>query len=134
MKRRGFTITSQYGFGVKNGYGLGTEGEPPVLEAPNPPTNFLASDDELEQITFTWTNSTVGYPTPTYDIYISAGALVVSGVTSPHTETIAPGTADYIVRAVNIEDTADSNIDSGTSIEDTTAPIYLMTEPLVVAP
>lgn len=89
---------------------------------PNAPTNFIASDDEVGQITFTWTNSTVGIPTPTYDLYNVAG-LVTAGITSPYTEAIPAGTDTYRIKAINSQGSTDSNTDSGTSVAASNAEI-----------
>ena len=83
--------------------------------APSVITDFAATADELDQVSFTFSLADA-LPAATYDLY-RAGVLVASGVSSGDSYIIeGPDTADYNVRATNSEGFADSNLDSGTSL------------------
>lgn len=84
---------------------------------PNSPTGFTASDNLGDAIQFTWGNSTLGSPAPTYDIYYADDTLLVSGVESGVIETAVPGTYEFYVQAINASGTADSLTDTGTALE-----------------
>ncbi len=90
--------------------------EPQEPSAPSEITNFSATDDEIGQITFTYSNAT-GYPKPTYNLY-KDDSLVETGVVSGDSYTVSASTADYKVLATNSEGSTYSNTDSGTSISD----------------
>jgi len=84
------------------------------LVAPNAPTNFNATDDLGGKIIATWTNSTEGNPTPTYNLY-EDDVEVVTGMTSGDDYEVGAGTRDYYIRAINAEGYANSSVDEGTS-------------------
>ncbi len=82
---------------------------------PSIPTDFNASDDEIGQVTVTWTNSTDGDPVPTYDLYEESIQVAVD-ITSGYTHTVSEGIKDYFIRATNTAGHADSVVDSGESL------------------
>ncbi len=83
------------------------------LNAPSWITDLAASDDQHNQITFTWTLAT-GTPTPTYDLYDSTG-LIATGVNPGYVRTVN-GIDDYYLIAMNSEGTRQSNTASGTGV------------------
>ncbi len=104
------------------------------LEAPGQITDFAASTTIIGMITFTWTAAT-GVPTPTYDLYNSAGLVQVgvagvlgmTGMTGMAQSTLSYtltviGSDNYYVRATNSEGSRDSNIAYGTGAFNPTAP------------
>jgi len=87
---------------------------PPPGEAPGYISNFSATDDEIGQITFTF-STTSGNPTPTYYIFedgTDKGRIYSSGETWEY-----PGghTANFQVQAYNSTGDTLSNTDSGIS-------------------
>lgn len=83
--------------------------------APDAPTGFNATDDQAGQVTVTFIPSTdPGVPACTYDLYEN-NVLVASSITSGYVHSVAAGTYDYKVKAVNIAGTVDSNVNSGLS-------------------
>jgi len=102
-------------FGFNYGFS-GGDIEPPTPSAPSEITDFSATDDEVGQVTFTYSSAT-GYPTPTYNLYKN-DSLVETGVASGDSYTVSASTADYKVLATNSEGSTYSNTDSGTSISD----------------
>lgn len=89
----------------------------PANSVPTAITDFAASDDQLGQVTVTFTNAT-GTPTPTYNLF-EDNVQVATGISSGYVHTVTAGTYTYRVDAVNSEGTTASNNDSGTS----TAPV-----------
>jgi hypothetical protein len=87
---------------------------------PSPIDDLVASDDEIGQVTITWTHS-VGSPVPTHTLYRD-GSILTASASSPYTDTVAAGTYEYYVEAKNSEGTEISNTDEGTSLEDPSAP------------
>ncbi len=91
--------------------------------APNAPTDVTASTTNVEYVEVTWTDSTLGTPTPTYNMYRD-DSLVDGSVTSPWLEYIGEGTYEYYIRAVNHVGSAESAKVSGTSISGTVPELY----------
>ena len=83
---------------------------PAPLVLPSAITDFNATDDEVGQVTMTWTNVPGVY---SYDLY-ETGILVESNVASGHIHTTAVSIRDYFVRAIGSNGYTDSNTDSGT--------------------
>ncbi len=90
-----------------SGTGLSTAG------APSNVTDFTASDDEYNQITFNWTLAT-GTPAPTYNLRTTAG-LVQSNINPGYVLAIT-GTDTYYLEAINAGGTTVSNSNAGTGV------------------
>jgi len=92
-------------------------------------TDFSATENQLNQITFKWSHNPMGYPTPTYELHDSTG-LLEERINSGYILEVT-GTETYHVIAVNTTfDTAGlevlneilSNTDSGEGLTALTVP------------
>lgn len=81
---------------------------------PNAPTAMSASDSTTGSVTIYFTNSSVGKPTPTYNLYENS-TLVATDITNGYVRTVSGGTRSYFVRAINSAGHADSFPNNGTS-------------------
>ncbi len=84
-----------------------------VAGAPSTVNDFAATDNEYDQITFTWTLAT-GAPAPTYNLRTSAG-LVQANITPGYVLAIT-GTDTYYIETINTGGTTISNTNSGTGV------------------
>ena len=88
-------------------------------QLPSAITNFNATDDQVDQITFSWSNAS-GVPTPTYDIQWNDGGvwtLHASNVTSPFVQTrTSYGDNTWRVLAKNSVGSTPSNQNTGKSV------------------
>ncbi len=81
--------------------------------APPAVTDFNASDNEYNQIRFSWTNVSA-VPAPVYNLYDTNG-IVQNNITSPFVLSIT-GTETYYIKAINSEGESTSNSDDGTGV------------------
>lgn len=89
-----------------------------ALNDPGPINDLIASDNDLGQVTITWTDSQ-GHPVPTQEIWAGPPGSEISlqtNVSSPYVDTYV-GTRDYFVEARNSTGLIKSNIDQGTGWE-----------------
>jgi len=85
-----------------------------VKIAPSEITDFVATDDEIGQVTVTFSNS-IGIPIPTYNLF-QDNVSVATGITSPYVHTVAAGSYTFRVDAVNEVGTTASNDYTGVSL------------------
>ena len=90
------------------------KGETPVVP-PTAITDFAASDDEIEQFTFTWSNA--GGTTPITYALFKDGVFQIDDVSSGLVLPLAGGgSASFSVRATNSAGSTMSNDDDGTAL------------------
>ncbi len=94
----------------------------PSLAEPVPIIDLVASDDEYNQVTITFTPA-AGNPIPTQDLY-EDDIEVATNIPDGYIHSVANGTKSYKVKSFNSEAPLgiDSNSDDGTSLEGLSAP------------
>jgi hypothetical protein len=76
-------------------------------------TDLVASDDQLGQVTITFTPAT-GIPTPVHRLL--ENGVFIAEISPGYVRTVAPGNRNYQVEAVNAAGTVTSNLDTGRSL------------------
>jgi len=93
------------------------------------------SEDQIEQITFTWTNST-GNPNPQHDLqhmdFYDGWITIVENVGSPYVREMPAGYSDFRIKAHNSEGTIYSNEDRGESLPALEAPSSIIIFPTLI--
>jgi len=84
------------------------------LVAPGRVTNFSASTNQYGKVTCIWTNTPIGDPVPTYDLYEDS-IKVATNISSGYIRNVAGGTRDYYIKAINSQGYTLSNEAEGTS-------------------
>ncbi len=91
--------------------------------APTAVTDLEATDDEIGQITITFTNAT-GTPAPTYNL-MEDGIEVATGIVSGHVRIVVAGDYEYSVVSVNVAGSEESSVTEGKSLPPLSLPVAI---------